>query len=178
MTSVSAEVMQKELDDTLHELSALNPGDRPRYFRPPQGRYNATLLRALRKRGLSNVMWTYSLSDYGDATQASVWRRFEAVMLRYNPRELGLIGVQHFCQGPGTPDLIPRMATLARARGWEFVTLDECLGAVPLRVLPQRSPAETLALRAAAQSSKWPKPATASIGVPWLRTNGARGPND
>lgn len=173
MTNVSSEQMQWELDETLKELAALS-SDRPRYFRPPQGRFNKSLLKALRKRGLANVMWTYSLGDYGDATQATVWKNFKRAMRMFDASDRGLISCQHFCQGPGTNELIPRMAAVARSRGWEFVTLDECLGAAPMPVLRQRTAAEMQELR----DLEWPRLATESIGVPWKRSKGQRGPND
>ena len=138
-----------------------------RYFRPPQGHYNDAVLAELGKRGLSNIMWSYSMQDYGSVTQATVWSRFEKHINSYDPSGPGLISVQHFSSGPGTSGLLRRMAAHARARGWEFVTLDECLGAVPAPPRPKLSDAEKQALRDAAHPSKWPAPKTTSAGRVW-----------
>lgn len=164
MTKASIDVVRFELDRGSLELS--NVTEEPlRYFRPPFGSYNDALLEELRKRGLSNIMWTYALSDYGKAAvQKKVWSHFEAAMHRFNASGLGLISDQHFGLGPGTSGLLLRMAAYARARGWEFVTLDECLGAAPAPARRSYTDAEKKQLIDAAHPSKWPAPKTYRLG--------------
>lgn len=127
MSRVPVATIRSELDRALDEYKSLL-SEPIRYFRPPQGRYNDAVLQELKARGLSNIMWSYSLKDYGKATPKTVWARWEAVMKEFKPTEAGIIGVQHFSRGADTHTLIPRMAVDARKRGWRFVTLDECLG--------------------------------------------------
>ena len=123
------EVLEQNLDKTSALYKNMSGIDM-KYFRPPQGRYGANLLRALAERNMTNVMWSYSLSDYGKANHSTIWAGFMYAMNTFKPQKHGLVTVQHFVNTSGqtSSDLIPRMAEEARLRGWRFVTLDDCLG--------------------------------------------------
>ena len=97
-----------------------------RYFRPPHGHFDAILLRELALRNMTAVMWSFSLSDYGSATRATIWEAFLRAMARFSPDRDGIIGVQHFSLNASV-DLLPRMTQTARQLGWRIVSLEECL---------------------------------------------------
>ena len=99
-----------------------------RYFRPPRGHFDAVLLGELARRNMSAVMWTYSVSDHGGASRATIWEAFLRAMARFRPDRHGLISVQHFSLNASV-DLLPRMALTARQLGWRLVSLEECLRA-------------------------------------------------
>jgi peptidoglycan/xylan/chitin deacetylase (PgdA/CDA1 family) len=105
-------------------------GRAPRRLRPPRGRLDAPLLAELARRGMTAVMWSYSLADHGAATRAAIWAAFARAMARFRPDRHGLLSVQHFALNASL-DLLPRLADAARAAGWRFVTLEECLAGPP-----------------------------------------------
>jgi peptidoglycan/xylan/chitin deacetylase (PgdA/CDA1 family) len=104
----------------------------PRRLRPPRGRTDAPLLAELARRGMTAVMWSFSLADTGGATatRAAIWAAFARAMARFRPDRHGLLSLQHFALNASL-DLLPRMADAARAAGWRFVTLEECLAGPP-----------------------------------------------
>ena len=63
LTQLSAQAVEGELRRTQDVIFAVT-GQTPRYFRPPGGDYNDTVLRIARALGLITVFWTDNPGDY------------------------------------------------------------------------------------------------------------------
>ena len=127
MTEMPADAVRDDVERTREQHRRLF-GHELRYFRPPRGVFDAPLLAELARSGMSLVMWSYTVSDYGAANRTTVWDAFLRAMARFRPDREGIISVQHFSVRDSV-DLIPDMVREARRLGWRIVSLDECLGA-------------------------------------------------
>ncbi len=91
-------------------------GQAPRYFRPPGGNFNGTVLRTARDLGLTTVFWTANSGDYtGLEPQA-----LEAKVLAHVSNG----GIMLFHQGmENTLRILPQMTEVLRRRGFTITTV-------------------------------------------------------
>jgi peptidoglycan/xylan/chitin deacetylase (PgdA/CDA1 family) len=117
LKTLKPEQVLKELTDTNEAISRVT-GKPVRYFRPPGGNYDAMVMEQIRKAGLINVLWTINTADYtgkkADAIAAQV----------IDGAKPGGIVLAH-TGAPETVAALPRIARELRAKGFEFVTVDE-----------------------------------------------------
>jgi peptidoglycan-N-acetylglucosamine deacetylase len=99
--------------------------ERPAFFRPPHGNFDAATIEASRLQGEKMVLWDIDPGDWrtigADEVAADVIDRARspAVILLHNGK-------------PATIEALPRIVNAYRAAGFEFVTLDRLLQALPL----------------------------------------------
>lgn len=99
----------------LHRLA----GRPPRYFRPPGGRVDATVVREAAQAGLRTVLWSLAPGDHASPGVDVVARRLQAA-------QAGDVILLH--QGvPDTVRALPQAAEALRARGLEFAPVGEVL---------------------------------------------------
>lgn len=102
-------------------------GQRPRWFRPPHGRFSPALSRQLSTLGMRPVLWSRSAVDWGPlASEAAVGRRLldtEAgdIVLMHDAR-------QQINRPDITLEVLPRLIANLRQKGLVPMTLDEALG--------------------------------------------------
>ncbi|MDR5694823.1 MAG: polysaccharide deacetylase family protein [Armatimonadota bacterium] len=102
------------------ETIARVAGEAPRYFRPPGGDYNATVLRVARQFGLVTVFWTDNPGDYLNLDPQVLETR---LFLRASN---GGIILLH--QGiPGTLRVLPVITRILRRYGLEITTVSGLL---------------------------------------------------
>jgi peptidoglycan/xylan/chitin deacetylase (PgdA/CDA1 family) len=96
-------------------------GITPRWFRPPYGSTNARLKATANKLGLRQVIWTVDTLDWKYRVTSSVISRATR-----STRD-GSIVLMHDGGGPraATAAAVPTIIKKLRARGFDFVTLDE-----------------------------------------------------
>ena len=96
-------------------------GTKPHWFRPPYGSTNATLKKTAEKLGLRQVIWTVDTLDWKFRTRDSVVSR------AMGPTHDGSIVLMHDGGGPraATAAAVPIIIKKLRAKGFDFVTLDE-----------------------------------------------------
>jgi peptidoglycan/xylan/chitin deacetylase (PgdA/CDA1 family) len=124
LTKLSASRISQELTSTVGQLhSALGAGYCVRYFRPPYGAYNATVLGQARAAGLTAILWNVDPTDWArPGTQTIVNRVLKQV-------KAGSIILMH--DGPSnrqqTAAALPAILAGLRARGLTPVTLPQLL---------------------------------------------------
>lgn len=91
-------------------------GEAPRYFRPPGGRYDRTVLRVARELGLTTVFWTDDPGDYAGLPLAVLEGRLEAHL-----RPGGIVLLHD--NVPGTLRVLPLFAKKAQERGLRLGTV-------------------------------------------------------
>jgi peptidoglycan/xylan/chitin deacetylase (PgdA/CDA1 family) len=102
-------------------------GREPRHFRPPWGMVNLAMFPALRRLGLSCVLWSIQPEGLRPVDAR------EQVRYVVAHAHAGAIVDLHDAEGtPRAPerlcDALPQMIDALRAAGWELATLDELLG--------------------------------------------------
>ncbi|BDG25332.1 polysaccharide deacetylase family protein [Thermus thermophilus] len=85
-------------------------GKSPRYFRPPGGRYDRTVLRVARELGLTTVFWTDDPGDYAGLAPGVLEARLQAHL-----RPGGIVLLHDNVRA--TLEVLPAFARLAEKRG-------------------------------------------------------------
>ncbi|KAF9911752.1 hypothetical protein EC991_002480 [Linnemannia zychae] len=114
---ISAQMTQ--LDNALKSII----GVRPVYMRPPYGNLNSAATDYLNDNGYKIVKWRVDTNDWAhpDDTDTSLnaYKRAGGS---------GFIALEHDTYESTVNDLVPRAIEYAKNRGWELVTVGECLG--------------------------------------------------
>jgi peptidoglycan/xylan/chitin deacetylase (PgdA/CDA1 family) len=124
LTKLSAAKINQELTSTVRQIhSALGAGYCVRYFRPPYGAYNTTVLSQARTVGLAVIMWNVDPADWSrPGTQTIINRVLKQV-------KAGSIILMH--DGPSnrqqTAAALPSILAGLKSRGLTPVTLPQLL---------------------------------------------------
>jgi peptidoglycan/xylan/chitin deacetylase (PgdA/CDA1 family) len=96
-------------------------GVTPRWFRPPYGSTNKALRKAAKSKGLRQVIWTVDTLDWKYRSKSSVVSR------AMSGARNGSVVLMHDGGGPrgATASAVPVIIRRLRAKGYDFVTLDE-----------------------------------------------------
>ncbi|KAF9125946.1 hypothetical protein BGW39_007026 [Mortierella sp. 14UC] len=108
-----------QLDNALKSIL----GVRPVYMRPPYGNLNSAATDYLNDHGYKIVKWRVDTNDWAhphdtDASLSAYKRAGGS----------GFIALEHDTYESTVSDLVPRAIECAKIRGWELVTVGECLG--------------------------------------------------
>lgn len=108
-------------------------GSRPRFFRPPGGRWDKVALSGIEKLGLSTILWDVNGRDMADRTPGQI---ATTVIKSAKP---GSVILLHGGLGR-TMEAIPLIVEGLRKKGYYFVTLDQMFHFTPAAREPLRSP--------------------------------------
>ncbi|MAB28642.1 MAG: polysaccharide deacetylase [Planctomycetaceae bacterium] len=107
-------------------------GLRPAFFRPPMGLRNPRMMKSARNRGYTTITWSCRGFDGVRTTSKRILARLARTI------RSGSIIVLHDGTDPfgrrdpqATIDALPLLIAKIRARGFEFVRLDELIGVEP-----------------------------------------------
>ncbi|KAI9018865.1 hypothetical protein DFJ74DRAFT_708081 [Hyaloraphidium curvatum] len=105
-------------------------GFRPRYMRPPSGRYDDSVRRVLGELGYRDmVLWTVDPEDWSTPQDPEgTFRRYAGIMQGFDPARDGIILLLHDVHESTARTLARRVVRHAKDNGWRFVTMDACLG--------------------------------------------------
>jgi peptidoglycan/xylan/chitin deacetylase (PgdA/CDA1 family)/negative regulator of sigma E activity len=116
LTTVDASTVRAEIARTAETLRPL--AGRVRWFRPPGGDYDLSVVDAARESGMGLAMWTVNSRDWAPATPKALVDR---VLARAEP---GAIVLMH--DGTlATVRALPAIIAELRQRGYELVTLSD-----------------------------------------------------
>lgn len=120
MTKRSAKVNANDLRKTKNTIWRVT-GSVPRWFRPPYGSTNKSIAGIAKGLGMGQVLWSVDTLDWKIRNKSSVSSR--AIKGARN----GAIVLMHDGGGPrkATVAAVPTVIKTLRARGYDFVTLDE-----------------------------------------------------
>lgn len=95
-------------------------GTRPRFCRPPGGRFDSDAIRAAEDEGLWTVLWTDDPGDFARPDPKLLVDRID--------RQMKSGGILLLHDGiPQTMDILPQLVKELRSRGYRFVTCSELL---------------------------------------------------
>lgn len=124
LTQLSGHLVEEELLRTQEAITAVT-GQTPRYFRPPGGDYNETVLLAARSLGLVTVFWTDDPGDYANLGPRSL--EFKTLA---NVTDGGILLLHQGVED--TIRILPQTAEMLQRRGFVITTVTGLL-------LPERS---------------------------------------
>lgn len=115
-------------------------GIKPKFFRPPYGNYNQAQLDVLASRGYTSIYWSF---DSGDSTGSSVKQSEAAYAKLAKSYPKPEIPLNHETYASTVNDVAPYALKLMKSKGYELVTIADCLGLEPYqdvytKTLPKR----------------------------------------
>ena len=145
-------------------------GYRPRFFRPPYGAANLTVLSILSSQSLSSAFWSVDPQDWKGGSGEEIVNEVSKHL------ENGSIILLHE-RSPNTYQSVPKLIQVIREKGFQFVTLGQMFGlpnlegpkeAVPTSVAIAKSPSS--------QDLPVPNPKVASAPVKKVSADRIRAP--
>lgn len=130
LTKLSPEAVHRDLAETAERIAAAT-GVTPKFFRPPGGAWNETVLQEAEHQGLAVVLWSVDPED---------WRSHSAQnVLSAMSREAGdgdIILMHDLSESSITAAL--RLVDFLQEKGYEFVTLSELMALRGEKPVPGR----------------------------------------
>jgi peptidoglycan/xylan/chitin deacetylase (PgdA/CDA1 family) len=106
-------------------------GKKPAIARPPLGNCNEACAKVMDKLGLTITQWNCDSNDWRydgvAADQPKTLSNIAAIINPSNPKTDSFITLQHDIKGYSV-DYVPQIIELIAAKGYKFVTIEECLG--------------------------------------------------
>lgn len=121
----------QDKDVFARELSSLEDlyrerigGEMARYYRPPEGRFNAENLKMAKELGYKTVFWSLAYADWDNAKQPS---REAAMKKILDNTHNGAVILLHPTSATNAA-ILPELIRVWRQEGYRFGTLDELTG--------------------------------------------------
>ncbi len=132
LTRLPAQEVLQEIAGAQETITAIT-GRAPRYFRPPGGDYNDTVLETAHRLELTTVFWTANSADYTNPEPAALEARVTA--------RVSGGGIMLFHQGiVNTLRILPHLTEILRGRGYLITAVGDLLAE---DARPERRPAES-----------------------------------
>ncbi|KAG0366621.1 hypothetical protein BC939DRAFT_451007 [Gamsiella multidivaricata] len=134
MDLMTVDQMKKEITDTA-EIMFLNSGVRPAYMRAPEGRCAGLCTKTMTEMGLVISHWNVDTNDWRfkalsaqEATDKSMVELNKVIIQDSNPATDSFILLQHEIHKFSVDLLADRVIDAILAKGYRFVTMEECVG--------------------------------------------------
>ena len=106
-------------DGIRQDISSLQLPTTPKFFRPPQGRFDAKTLRVAKDLGLRAVLWSLAIADWQTTPKLDVKSSVNKILERVHPGAIMLFHITN----PGTPEMLKTLIPALQAKGYSFGTL-------------------------------------------------------
>ncbi|KAG8909125.1 Carbohydrate esterase 4 protein, partial [Tulasnella sp. 408] len=123
-TTLSNDQLMSEMTRTDEALTKIL-GVKPAFVRPPYGSYNAASQDVARENGQSIVIWDF---DSGDSVGASAQQSETAYQNIINQGPSSILTLNHETYETTAHEVLPFALNALQAKGYQFVTVAECLG--------------------------------------------------
>lgn len=127
MSQISAERIQKELNQVKNEVSALTGQKEMRYLRAPRGIFNGQSLAVSQGLGYTNVFWSVAYRDWEPKHQKGWEYAYKNVMAQLHP---GAVILLHSVSKDNT-EALAKIIDDAKSKGYQFKSLDEMQNRTP-----------------------------------------------
>ena len=87
-----------------------------KFFRPPQGRFDAKTLRIAEEEGLRAVLWSIAIVDWQKSPKLDVTACTNKVLERIHPGAIMLFHITN----PGTPEMLKMLIPALQEQGYSF----------------------------------------------------------
>ncbi|ORX65564.1 glycoside hydrolase/deacetylase [Anaeromyces robustus] len=123
----------KGLNDLLFDLI----GVKPNFFRPPLGEVTEANGKIIDQEGIKAIInWNLDSNDWKEADEiekkgyatTNATANYLEVLDQSDPTQTSLIALNHDINDVTAKRNLELMIPIIKARGWRFVTMDECLG--------------------------------------------------
>ena len=87
-----------------------------KFFRPPQGRFDAKTLRVAQDLGLRAVLWSLAIMDWQQKPKLDVQACTNKILERVPPGAIMLLNITN----PGTPEMLRKVFQSLQEKGYSF----------------------------------------------------------
>lgn len=101
------------------DLTDLQLPKTTKFFRPPQGRFDAKTLRVAQDLGLRAVLWSLAIVDWQKTPKLDVNACTNKILERIHPGAIMLFHITN----PGTPEMLRQVIPALKAKGYTFGVL-------------------------------------------------------
>ncbi len=102
------------------DITGLQLPTTAKFFRPPQGRFDAKTLRVAKEAGLRAVLWSLAIEDWQKSPKLNVAKCTQKILDRVHPGAIMLFHITN----PGTPEMLREVIPALQARGYSFGELN------------------------------------------------------
>lgn len=120
MTTMSNDQIRQELAKVRDGVAAISSQKSMQYLRPPRGIFSDRVLAVSREEGYTSVFWSLAYKDWEVNNQKGGEYAYQQIMKQLHPGSIMLI---HSVSSDNAAAL-PRVIDDARAKGYEFESLD------------------------------------------------------
>jgi hypothetical protein len=137
--------LRKELNETVSVIESTVPGYKVTLHRPPYGELNSFVLQTVRSANLIPILWNGDTEDWSKDASI-IKKKVDGMTTKFDPSSNSWIVLLHLIEETMVCGLTAVIRSIA-ARGYRFVSIDECIngrpaGSVPY-ILARRGPADS-----------------------------------
>lgn len=103
-------------DGIRQDITSLQLPNTAKFFRPPQGRFDAKTLRVAREEGLRAVLWSLAIADWQQAPKLDATACVNKILERVHPGAIMLFHITN----PGTPEMLQALIPALQTKGYSF----------------------------------------------------------
>lgn len=124
MTKLSDAEIKEELCGLAELFEEKTGRPMPRYYRPPEGRYDETSLSVAQSLGYKTIFWSFAYADWDNAKQPDPKAAIKRVL---DNTHNGAVILLHPTSATNA-QILPELLRAWKAEGYRFGTLDELTG--------------------------------------------------
>ncbi len=121
MTTLDADAFRAELDDLASLYRETVGCDIAPYFRPPEGKFNETVLRQAKEAGYKTVFWSFAYADWDNEKQPDPDTAIKTIL---DHTHNGMVLLLHPTSATNAA-ILDRLLCAWEEEGYRFGTLDE-----------------------------------------------------
>ena len=103
-------------DGIRQDITSIQLPGKVKFFRPPQGRFDAKTLRVAREAGLRAVLWSLAIADWQKSPKLDVDACTQKILDRVHPGAIMLFHITN----PGTPEMLRALIPALQNKGYTF----------------------------------------------------------
>ena len=103
-------------DGIRQDITSLQLPGTVKFFRPPQGRFDAKTLRVAREANLRAVLWSLAIADWQKSPKLDVDACTQKILDRVHPGAIMLFHITN----PGTPEMLRALIPALQNKGYTF----------------------------------------------------------
>ncbi|KAJ1308668.1 hypothetical protein OPQ81_004361 [Rhizoctonia solani] len=139
LTSLSGSALRNEFTKVNTAIKKIT-GAEPAFMRPPYGEYDSEVREVAGSLGQKVVIWDF---DSGDSTGASASQSKNAYKNLVSSNPNNVLTLNHETYATTVNDVIPYAIQQFKAKGYNMVTVAECLGQSPYKSTGSPSPRDS-----------------------------------
>lgn len=121
VTGLSFSKFEEELNGVEEAYREATGFELPKYFRPPQGKFNELTLNYAERLGYTTVFWSFRYDDWNEYSQQSEEKAYKIIMSETHPGEILLL----HSQSSTNVKILDRLLTAWEEQGYTFEPISD-----------------------------------------------------